>query len=98
MNLAVERPLLPLLANAVPHHEAGDVVVRALMQMIGPAVEQSHAGKLHVEDLEPLLESRHLADEDRRTAPCALRVLGEVLPHLVKPALLVELHESLLAH
>src|SRR5207245_9092043 len=55
VNLTVERPLFPLLTHAIPHDEPCHVVVRALMQVVGPALEHGGACHLHVKDLQPLI-------------------------------------------
>jgi len=93
MDLAIECPLAPLLADAIAHNESSHVVVGALVQMIGPALQHRDARDLHVEYLQPLIQSRHLADEVVDAAPCALRVLGDQVPHLIEASLGVELHE-----
>src|SRR3989454_12536799 len=94
VNLTVERPLFPLLTHAIPHNEPRHVVVRALMQVVGPALEHGGACHLHVEDLQPLVEAGHLTYEVLQAAPRALRVFGHHLPHLVEASFRVELHET----
>ncbi len=84
MNLSLKRPLLPLLSNAITHHEPRHIAVCALMQLVNPRVEHGHADNLHLEDLHPLIEPRHFSDEVRASAPCALGVFGEHVPHFVE--------------
>src|SRR5439155_26465872 len=48
--LTVESPLLPLLPNAVSHHQQSHVAIRALVQVVGPCFEHGHVCHLHVED------------------------------------------------
>src|SRR5438105_15183054 len=94
VNLTVESPLLPLLTDAIPHDEPRHVVVRALMQMVGPTLQHCGACDLHVEDLQPLIEAGHLAYEVLQPAPSALRVFGQHLPHLVEASFGMEFHEA----
>src|SRR5437016_11605253 len=72
VDLAVEGPLLPLLSHAITHDEPRHVAVSPLMDVIGPALEHGGACDLHVEDLQPLVEARHLADEVLQTTPRTL--------------------------
>src|SRR5256885_1010679 len=94
VTLTVERPLFPLLTHAIPHDEPRHVVVRALMQVVGPAFEHGGACHLHVKDLQPLVEAGHLTYEVLQAAPRALCIFCQQLPHLVEAAFGVELHEA----
>src|SRR2546430_3760586 len=95
VNLTVERPLFPLLTHAIPHDEPRHVVVRALMQVVGPAFEHGGACHLHVKDLQPLVEAGHLTHEVLPAAPRALCIFCQQPPHLAEAAFSVGLLEYL---
>src|SRR5256886_9341966 len=94
VNLTVERPLFPLLTHAIPHDEPRHVVVRALMQVVGPAFEHGGACHLHVKDLQPLVEAGHLTHEVLQAAPLTLCIFGHQIPHLLEPTLGVALTKT----
>src|ERR1700730_4135199 len=93
VNLTIERPLPPLLANAVAHHHPGNVSVRALLLLVSPALDHGHGDHLHIEELGRVVQAWHVSDEFIAASPRALRVFGQHLPHLVEAAFGVELHE-----
>src|SRR4030088_3344494 len=52
MDLAIERPLSPLLPYPISHHHLGNIAVRALVRLIGPSLQYLDADDLHVEQLD----------------------------------------------
>ena len=94
MHLTVEGPLFPLLPHPISDHEASHVVVRSLMHLVGPHFKHGDVGNLHFQNLQPLIQPRHFPDEVLQAAPCALGVLGQHLPHLIKAGFGVQLHET----
>src|SRR5450759_1881691 len=93
VHLAVERPLPPLLADAITHDHARHIAVCPPMQLIGPAFDHCNTDDLHVEQLCLRIQPRHALDERFPTSPCPLGILGEHLPHLLEATLGVKLHE-----
>src|ERR1700730_6602891 len=83
VDLAVERPLPPLLANAVTHDHTCNVAVSALVLLVGPALDHGHADHLHVQELGLIVQAWHVSDECIAASPRALRIFGQHLPHLV---------------
>jgi hypothetical protein len=77
MDLSVESPLSPLLANAVAHDHPRDIVVSALVLLVCPTFDDCHAHHLHVEQLGLIAEAGHIAYECLATPPRTLSVLGE---------------------
>src|SRR4029077_5481099 len=82
MDLSVERPLSPLLAHAVAHDHSRHVAVGAPVHLISPTFDHRNAYDLHVEQFRLVAHARHASDESLASAPCALSVFGEHLPHL----------------
>src|SRR5579859_3167284 len=56
MHLAVERPILPLLPNAITQHHLRDVAVAAIVLAVGPLLEDLHVQDLDVEQLGAVVE------------------------------------------
>src|ERR1700730_16127941 len=48
LDLAVKRPLPPLLAHAVPHDHPRNVAVGPMMRLVGPTIDHRHAHHLHI--------------------------------------------------
>src|SRR6266699_4442523 len=94
VDLTVECPLAPLLANPVAHDHLRHVVVRPLMRLIGPTFEHLDVDHLHVEQLNVIIEPRHASHERVAPSPLALSVLRKHFPHFVELSFRVQPHES----
>src|SRR5258708_37676927 len=63
VDLSIECPFSPLLPDAIAHHHSRDVVVSALMCLIDPLLDDFHADDLHVEQLDIIVEARHVSHD-----------------------------------
>ena len=94
MDLAVESPLSPMLANAITHDHPRHVGVRAMVPLVGPTFDDRNAYDLHVEQLRFSAHTRHVSNECLTTSPRSLRVFREHAPHLLETSFGMKSHET----
>src|SRR5450759_4938518 len=94
VDLSIECPLPPLLANPIAHHHPRHIAVRALVCLIGPTLNDFDADDLHVEQLDVVIQPRHIPHEGVAPSPRPLAIFRKQVPHLVAPTLCMKPHEA----